>query len=173
MRRRVFVPLREGRFSSVPAQDAALPPAKAVLEGAGGRREAAERIMRPASKSLVLSVLTCKARYGVCASATAEPGDRSVEIGEAVRHHCAHRLARRGTQLTMRTSTRRFAGFDITQGSAALEELLKRAAKGPAITVIPRDRLDTDAKAFARHRERQNRRALLLGAVGLLRCPAS
>ncbi len=86
----------------------------------------------------IRSVLTCRARYGVCARcygrnlATGE----LVEVGEAVGTIAAQSIGEPGTQLTMRTfHTGGVAGVDdITAGLPRIEELFEaRKPKGQAI----------------------------------------
>jgi DNA-directed RNA polymerase subunit beta' len=77
----------------------------------------------------VRSVLTCRAKAGVCAKcygrnlATGEP----VNIGEAVGIQAAQSIGEPGTQLTMRTfhTGGVAAGGDITQGLPRVEELFE------------------------------------------------
>ena len=76
----------------------------------------------------IRSVLTCRARSGVCARcyginlAIGEP----VGAGEAVGIIAAQSIGEPGTQLTMRTfHTGGVAGGDITQGLPRVEELLE------------------------------------------------
>ena len=76
----------------------------------------------------IRSVLTCRARSGVCAKcyginlAIGEP----VGAGEAVGIIAAQAIGEPGTQLTMRTfHTGGVAGGDITQGLPRVEELLE------------------------------------------------
>ncbi len=84
----------------------------------------------------VRSVLTCRARVGVCAKcygenlATSSP----VNIGEAVGIIAAQSIGEPGTQLTMRTfHTGGVASNDITQGLPRIEELFEaRKPKGLA-----------------------------------------
>ncbi|MBR5505873.1 MAG: DNA-directed RNA polymerase subunit beta', partial [Clostridia bacterium] len=85
----------------------------------------------------IRSILTCKARIGVCAKcygsnlSTAE----LVNAGEAVGIIAAQSIGEPGTQLTMRTfHTGGVAGDDITQGLPRVEELFEaRKPKGVAI----------------------------------------
>jgi len=85
----------------------------------------------------IRSVLTCRARIGVCAKcygsnlATGE----EVNVGEAVGIIAAQSIGEPGTQLTMRTfHTGGVAGDDITQGLPRVEELFEaRKPKGLAI----------------------------------------
>ena len=79
----------------------------------------------------IRSVLTCRARSGVCAKcyginlAIGEP----VGAGEAVGIIAAQSIGEPGTQLTMRTfHTGGVAGGDITQGLPRVEELLRPAS---------------------------------------------
>ncbi len=85
----------------------------------------------------IRSVLTCRARNGVCSRcygvnlAIGEP----VGEGEAVGIIAAQSIGEPGTQLTMRTfHTGGVAGGDITQGLPRVEELSRPAKKkdGPA-----------------------------------------
>jgi DNA-directed RNA polymerase subunit beta' len=77
----------------------------------------------------VRSVLTCRAKAGICAKcygrnlATGEP----VNIGEAVGIQAAQSIGEPGTQLTMRTfhTGGVAAGGDITQGLPRVEELFE------------------------------------------------
>ena len=100
--------------------------------------EAAKRIEACGIKEVAIrSVLTCRARYGVCINcygrnlATGKP----VEVGEAVGIIAAQSIGEPGTQLTMRTfHTGGVAGDDITQGLPRVEELFEgRKPKGQAI----------------------------------------
>lgn len=85
----------------------------------------------------VRSVLTCRARFGVCRMcygrnlATGLP----VDVGEAVGIVAAQSIGEPGTQLTMRTfHTGGVAGDDITQGLPRVEELFEaRKPKGQAV----------------------------------------
>ncbi|WP_312265495.1 DNA-directed RNA polymerase subunit beta', partial [Oscillibacter sp.] len=85
-----------------------------------------ERDERPTV--MIRTVLTCKARSGVCAKcygmnlATQQP----VGPGEAVGIIAAQSIGEPGTQLTMRTfHTGGLAGGDITQGLPRVEELFE------------------------------------------------
>ncbi len=100
--------------------------------------EAVDRITAAQIKKVrIRSVLTCRARYGVCSSCygrnltTGFP----VDIGEAVGIIAAQSIGEPGTQLTMRTfHTGGVAGEDITQGLPRVEELFEaRRPKGQAV----------------------------------------
>ncbi len=88
-------------------------------------------------KAKIRSVLTCRAKTGVCAKcyglnlATGE----ECNVGEAVGIIAAQSIGEPGTQLTMRTfHTGGVAGDDITQGLPRVEELFEaRKPKGLAI----------------------------------------
>ena len=85
----------------------------------------------------VRSVLTCKAKHGVCVHCYGRnlaTGDE-VNIGEAVGIIAAQSIGEPGTQLTMRTfHTGGVAGADITQGLPRVEELFEaRKPKGLAV----------------------------------------
>ncbi|MDR3262887.1 MAG: DNA-directed RNA polymerase subunit beta' [Clostridiales bacterium] len=87
---------------------------------------------------LMRSVLTCKARYGVCAKCYGRDmaSGKIVKIGEAVGTIAAQSIGEPGTQLTMRTfHTGGVAtSDDITQGLPRVEELFEaRKPKGMAI----------------------------------------
>jgi len=87
----------------------------------------------------VRSIMTCKAREGVCRSCYGRnlATGRLVEIGEAVGVIAAQSIGEPGTQLTMRTfHTGGVAtgGSDITQGLPRVEELFEaRVPKGKAL----------------------------------------
>ena len=98
----------------------------------------ADEIVAAGIKSVkVHTVLTCRAKHGVCAKcygmslATRE----EVNIGEAVGIIAAQSIGEPGTQLTMRTiHNGGVAGTDITQGLPRVEELFEaRKPKGLAI----------------------------------------
>ncbi|MBC8588119.1 DNA-directed RNA polymerase subunit beta' [Paratissierella segnis] len=101
--------------------------------------EMAERIEKVGINEVkVRSVLTCKAKFGVCAHcygknlATGQP----VNIGESVGIIAAQSIGEPGTQLTMRTfhTGGVAAAEDITQGLPRVEELFEaRKPKGLAI----------------------------------------
>ncbi len=84
----------------------------------------------------VRSVLTCRARIGVCAKCYGENLATSapVNIGEAVGIIAAQSIGEPGTQLTMRTfHSGGVASNDITQGLPRIEELFEaRKPKGLA-----------------------------------------
>ncbi len=84
----------------------------------------------------VRSVLTCRAKVGVCAKCYGENLATSapVNIGEAVGIIAAQSIGEPGTQLTMRTfHTGGVASNDITQGLPRIEELFEaRKPKGLA-----------------------------------------
>jgi DNA-directed RNA polymerase subunit beta' len=88
-------------------------------------------------KVLVRSVLTCEARYGVCAACYGRnlATGRGVETGEAVGIIAAQSIGEPGTQLTMRTfHTGGVAGEDITHGLPRVVELFEaRKPKGEGL----------------------------------------
>ncbi|MGE5422349.1 MAG: DNA-directed RNA polymerase subunit beta' [Ignavibacteriales bacterium] len=88
-------------------------------------------------KVKIRSVLTCKARHGVCKSCYGRnlATGYQVEIGEAVGTIAAQSIGEPGTQLTMRTfHTGGVAGDDITRGLPRVEELFEaRKPKGQAV----------------------------------------
>ncbi|MDR1940146.1 MAG: DNA-directed RNA polymerase subunit beta' [Clostridiales bacterium] len=90
------------------------------------------------SEVTIRSVLTCKARYGVCARCYGRDmaSGKTVKIGEAVGTIAAQSIGEPGTQLTMRTfHTGGVAtSDDITQGLPRVEELFEaRKPKGMAV----------------------------------------
>ncbi|PWI58611.1 DNA-directed RNA polymerase subunit beta' [Sulfoacidibacillus thermotolerans] len=84
----------------------------------------------------IRSVLTCRARHGVCIKCYGRnlATGKMVEIGEAVGIIAAQSIGEPGTQLTMRTfHTGGVAGDDITQGLPRIQELFEaRNPKGQA-----------------------------------------
>ena len=89
-------------------------------------------------KVKIRSILTCKARHGVCAKCYGRDltGSDMVEIGEAVGVIAAQSIGEPGTQLTMRTfHTGGVASVsDITQGLPRVEEVFEaRRPNGAAV----------------------------------------
>jgi DNA-directed RNA polymerase subunit beta' len=88
-------------------------------------------------KLQIRSVLSCRARHGVCKKCYGRnlATGKFVEIGEAVGIIAAQSIGEPGTQLTMRTfHTGGVAGDDITQGLPRIQELFEaRNPKGQAI----------------------------------------
>ncbi len=98
----------------------------------------AEEIVRAGIKSIqIRSVLSCRARHGVCKLCYGRnlATGKQVEIGESVSIIAAQSIGEPGTQLTMRTfHTGGVAGDDITQGLPRIQELFEaRNPKGQAI----------------------------------------
>jgi len=88
----------------------------------------------------IRSVLTCKARFGVCAKCYGAnlAHNNIVSVGEAVGVIAAQSIGEQGTQLTMRTfhtgGVASADAEDITQGLPRVEELFEsRRPKGAAI----------------------------------------
>ncbi|HEX6492181.1 MAG TPA: DNA-directed RNA polymerase subunit beta', partial [Candidatus Dormibacteraeota bacterium] len=112
-------------------------PAGEEISDHSARRIYAERARIPRVR--VRSIMTCKAREGVCRSCYGRnlATGRLVEIGEAVGVIAAQSIGEPGTQLTMRTfHTGGVAtgGSDITQGLPRVEELFEaRVPKGKAL----------------------------------------
>ena len=99
---------------------------------------AADKIVKAGiTKVSVRSVLTCKAKQGVCSKCYGMnlASSRPIFIGEAVGIIAAQSIGEPGTQLTMRTfHTGGIAAEDITQGLPRVEELFEaRKPKGLAI----------------------------------------
>nr|WP_135556507.1 DNA-directed RNA polymerase subunit beta' [Paenibacillus cymbidii] len=88
-------------------------------------------------KMQIRSVLSCRAKHGVCKKCYGRnlATGQHVEIGEAVGIIAAQSIGEPGTQLTMRTfHTGGVAGDDITQGLPRIQELFEaRNPKGQAI----------------------------------------
>ncbi len=100
--------------------------------------EMAEAICKLRTKVKVRSVLTCRAKYGVCRKCYGRnlATGRNVDVGEAVGTIAAQSIGEPGTQLTMRTfHTGGVAGGDdITQGLPRVEELFEaRKPKHPGL----------------------------------------
>ena len=98
----------------------------------------AQRICQLREKVKIRSVLTCKAKYGVCRKCYGRnlATGKNVDVGEAVGTIAAQSIGEPGTQLTMRTfHTGGVAGADdITQGLPRVEELFEaRKPKHPGI----------------------------------------
>ena len=88
------------------------------------------------TKVNIRTLLTCKAKHGVCAKCYGRNMSKNelVEIGEAVGVIAAQSIGEPGTQLTMRTfHTGGAATADITQGLPRVEEIFEaRNPKGAA-----------------------------------------
>jgi len=129
----------QGRIA---AQDILIGDELLVAAGDEIHDEAARRIFRERAqvgRVKVRSIMTCKAREGVCRMCYGRnlATGRLVEIGEAVGVIAAQSIGEPGTQLTMRTfHTGGVAtgGSDITQGLPRVEELFEaRVPKGKAL----------------------------------------
>lgn len=100
-------------------------------------REAGNTDAQPITKVAIRSVLTCDAKFGVCAKCYGRnlATGKMVEVGESVGVIAAQSIGEPGTQLTMRTfHTGGVAGDDITQGLPRVEELFEaRKPKGQAV----------------------------------------
>jgi DNA-directed RNA polymerase subunit beta' len=129
----------QGRIA---AQDIAIGDEVLVRSGDEIEDEVARRIYRERAaigRVKVRSIMTCKAREGVCRLCYGRnlATGRLVEIGEAVGVIAAQSIGEPGTQLTMRTfHTGGVAtgGSDITQGLPRVEELFEaRVPKGKAL----------------------------------------
>ena len=129
----------QGRIA---AQDITLGDELLVAAGGDIEDEVARRILRERpqiGRVKVRSIMTCKAREGVCRMCYGRnlATGRLVEIGEAVGVIAAQSIGEPGTQLTMRTfHTGGVAtgGADITQGLPRVEELFEaRVPKGKAL----------------------------------------
>src|SRR5476649_324685 len=124
------------------AQDIVIGDETVIRAGQEIDDETARRILRErdaVGRVKVRSIMTCKAREGVCRMCYGRnlATGRLVEIGEAVGVIAAQSIGEPGTQLTMRTfHTGGVAtgGSDITQGLPRVEELFEaRVPKGKAL----------------------------------------
>ncbi|MEW6183800.1 MAG: DNA-directed RNA polymerase subunit beta' [Bacillota bacterium] len=136
----VIEKLSDRILGRIAAEDVIDPDTQEVITHKGKeiQEEAVERVTTAGIKKVkIRSVLTCRARYGVCSRCygrnltTGFP----VDIGEAVGIIAAQSIGEPGTQLTMRTfHTGGVAGEDITQGLPRVEELFEaRRPKGQAV----------------------------------------
>ncbi|MBQ9279718.1 MAG: DNA-directed RNA polymerase subunit beta' [Clostridia bacterium] len=98
---------------------------------------AEQAVANGVTKAKIRTILTCRAKQGVCAKCYGNDlaGRQEVNIGEAVGIIAAQSIGEPGTQLTMRTFHQGgIAGGDITQGLPRVEELFEaRKPKGLAI----------------------------------------
>jgi len=104
--------------------------------------EKAKILEQKVDKVKIRSILTCRAKHGVCVKCYGRnlaKGER-VKLGEPVGVIAAQSIGEPGTQLTMRTFHRGgVAGEDITAGLPRVEELFEaRIPKGQAV-LAPRD----------------------------------
>ncbi|MDE2572152.1 MAG: DNA-directed RNA polymerase subunit beta', partial [bacterium] len=106
----------------------------------------------------IRSVLTCKAKYGVCAMCYGRDlaTGKKVDIGEAVGIIAAQSIGEPGTQLTLRTfHTGGVATEDIITGLPRVEELFEaRKPKGQAVV--------TEASGSVRIVEEKNDRKIIV-----------
>ena len=116
------------------------PKTEKVIVTAGDQinKEEAKKIEEAGiEKVLVRSVISCKAKRGVCQKCYGYDlgKNKLVEIGQAVGIVTAQAIGEPGTQLTMRTFHKGgVAGRDITQGLPRVEEIFEaRLPKGKAI----------------------------------------
>ncbi len=106
----------------------------------------------------IRSVLTCKARYGVCAKCYGRnlATGHMVDIGEAVGIVAAQSIGEPGTQLTMRTFHTggiRIAGEDITQGLPRVEQLFEVRKPKKAALLSDVDGVVEKIEAFGNRRK--------------------
>ena len=139
--RYVIEPLRDRIKGRVPLDDVINPTTGEVMVKKGDliSEGMAAEIEKAGIKELVVrSVITCKAKVGVCSKcygANLASNNDFVNIGEAVGIIAAQSIGEPGTQLTMRTfHSGGIAGDDITQGLPRVEELFEaRKPKGLAV----------------------------------------
>jgi len=135
----VIEPLYQRIAGRYAAEDIVNPSTGEVLVPANGEitDQLAEDIEAAGIKKVrIRSVMTCRAKSGVCAKCYGRnmATGRQVLPGEAVGIIAAQSIGEPGTQLTMRTfHTGGVAGSDITQGLPRVEELFEsRKPKGLA-----------------------------------------
>ncbi len=123
--------LAERLVGRVAAEDVIHPETGEVIVAKGTLMKDAEakKITAAGVKRVKIhSILTCKAKRGVCAKCYGAnlASGQLVSIGEAVGIIAAQSIGEPGTQLTMRTfHTGGVAGSDITQGLPRVEELFE------------------------------------------------
>ncbi len=117
-----------GRYPSVDIVDPKTGEVLADRDTMIGTEEVKKIVASGLERVKLRSVLTCRARHGVCAKCygvNLASGQR-VNIGESVGIIAAQSIGEPGTQLTMRTfHTGGIAGGDITQGLPRVEELFE------------------------------------------------
>ena len=136
----IIEPLRERIFGRFAMENIVHPETGEIIVESNhmiSEKQADDIISVGMKKVPIRTILTCKARFGVCArcyGANMATGEE-VNIGEAVGIIAAQSIGEPGTQLTMRTfHTGGVAGSDITQGLPRVEELFEaRRPKGLAI----------------------------------------
>ncbi|MBI2252069.1 MAG: DNA-directed RNA polymerase subunit beta' [Armatimonadetes bacterium] len=135
----IIVPLEERIIGRITALDIKDSKTKKVIlkKGIEITDEGAQEIIKNGITSVpIRSVLTCKARYGVCSICYGRnlATGKLVEIGETVGIIAAQSIGEPGTQLTLRTfHTGGVATEDIISGLPRVEELFEaRKPKGCA-----------------------------------------
>ena len=139
----IIEPLRDRIIGRILMSDVVHPETGEILAKADGNTmiddRTADKIIAAGVETVhIRSVLTCKARVGVCSKcygANLATGEL-VNIGEAVGIIAAQSIGEPGTQLTMRTfhAGGVAGGADVTQGLPRVEELFEaRRPKGLAI----------------------------------------
>jgi DNA-directed RNA polymerase subunit beta' len=124
-------PLLVRMVGRVAAVDITVPKTKKAIVASGEEitEEKAQEIEKAGiTEILVRSVLTCQAKYGLCASCYGRDlvTRKMVSIGTPVGVIAAQSIGEPGTQLTMRTfHTGGIVGLDITQGLPRVEELFE------------------------------------------------
>ena len=137
----IIEPLSErllGRFVSEDVLDPKTGEVLATRDVMMGETEANKIVAAGIKQVKIRSVLTCEARYGVCAKCYGSnlANKKQIAVGEAVGIIAAQSIGEPGTQLTMRTfHTGGIASAeDITQGLPRVEELFEgRKPKSLAI----------------------------------------
>ncbi|MCL1820333.1 MAG: DNA-directed RNA polymerase subunit beta' [Oscillospiraceae bacterium] len=122
-----FIDRLVGRYTAVPvlnSEGTELYPANTLMT----EEVAYDIIKKGVTEVKIRSLLTCRARHGVCAACygTDLATGSSISVGESVGIIAAQSIGEPGTQLTMRTfHTGGVAGDDITQGLPRVEELFE------------------------------------------------
>jgi DNA-directed RNA polymerase subunit beta' len=148
-----------GRRAAEDIKDPARPRHKIILRDEEIDEEKAGAIIAAGIKDVkIRSVLTCQAKYGVCAMCYGRnlATGRRVDIGEAVGIIAAQSIGEPGTQLTLRTfHTGGVATEDIITGLPRVEEIFEaRKPKGQATI--------TEVSGTVRITEEKNKRVAIV-----------
>ncbi|MDL2273008.1 DNA-directed RNA polymerase subunit beta' [Oscillospiraceae bacterium OttesenSCG-928-G22] len=150
-----FADRLKGRYLAEPLVDAdgnEVMPCDRIL----GEEDVARVIAAGITRAKIRSVLTCRARQGVCAKCYGSDlaSGRPVNVGESVGIIAAQSIGEPGTQLTMRTfHTGGVAGDDITQGLPRVEELFE-ARKPKKVAIMAEISGEIAIEETRRHAQR-------------------
>ena len=126
----IIEPLKDRIVGRTAAEELINPETKEVIVplNATITEALADEVVKYYNTVKIRSVLTCKARHGVCIKCYGRDlgTGKQVNVGESVGIIAAQSIGEPGTQLTMRTfHTGGVAGDDITQGLPRVEELFE------------------------------------------------